>query len=134
MRRPLKSLAATLAEQHEDMVNSMPAVPTAQRSSVPDARGPPGQASLPGGYLDHRWKLWRANHRPLPAQFRRRSVQASYARSYRYKDWAYYGEDSYKVSPKLTLNFGLRYEHYGVQHNNNQSLDSNFYFGSGYWA
>ena len=57
--------------------------------------------------------------------------QASYGRSYRYQDWAYYGEDSYKVSPKLTLNFGLRFEHYGVQHNNNQSLDSNFYFGSG---
>jgi hypothetical protein len=31
----------------------------------------------------------------------------------------------------LTLNAGLRYEHYGVQHNNNPGLDSNFYFGSG---
>ena len=56
---------------------------------------------------------------------------ASYARSYRYKDWASYAEDSYKVSPQLTLNLGLRYEHYGVQHNNIPGLDSNFYFGSG---
>jgi hypothetical protein len=56
---------------------------------------------------------------------------ANYARSYRYKDWSGYGEDSYKVTPQLTLNAGLRYEHYGVQHNNNQKLDSNFYFGSG---
>jgi hypothetical protein len=56
---------------------------------------------------------------------------AAYARSYRYKDWAFYGEDSYKVTPQLTLNYGLRYEHYGVQHNNKPDLDSNFYFGPG---
>ena len=31
----------------------------------------------------------------------------------------------------MTFNYGLRYEHYGVQHNNHQNLDSNFYFGSG---
>ena len=56
---------------------------------------------------------------------------AADARSYRYKDWSGYGEDSYKVMPRLTINAGLRYEHYGVQHNNNPALDSNFYFGSG---
>jgi hypothetical protein len=56
---------------------------------------------------------------------------ANYARSYRYKDWSFYGQDSYRVTPQLTLNYGLRYEHYGVQHNNNPALDSNFYFGSG---
>jgi hypothetical protein len=60
---------------------------------------------------------------PLPS--------ANYARSYRYKDWAMYAQDSFKVSPKLTINYGLRYEHYGVQHNNKPDLDSNFYFGSG---
>ena len=58
-------------------------------------------------------------------------TEASFARSYRYKDWAGYGEDSYKMTPRLTLNAGLRYEHYGVQHNNHPALDSNFYFGSG---
>ena len=58
-------------------------------------------------------------------------AEASFARSYRYKDWAGYGEDSYKMTPRLTLNAGLRYEHYGVQHNNHPALDSNFYFGSG---
>jgi hypothetical protein len=58
-------------------------------------------------------------------------VGASYGRSYRYNDWAIYGQDSYRVTPQLTLNYGLRWEHYGVQHNNNPALDSNFYFGSG---
>jgi outer membrane receptor protein involved in Fe transport len=55
----------------------------------------------------------------------------SFSRSYRYKDWAFYGQDSFRVTPRLTLNYGLRYEHYGVQHNGNQALDSNFYYGSG---
>ncbi|HEV3482372.1 MAG TPA: TonB-dependent receptor [Candidatus Acidoferrales bacterium] len=53
------------------------------------------------------------------------------ARSYRYHDWALYGQDSFRITPRLTLNYGLRWEHYGVQHNNHQNLDSNFYFGSG---
>jgi len=56
---------------------------------------------------------------------------AAYARSYRYKDWAIYAQDSLRVTPRLTINYGLRYEHYGVQHNVDPSLDSNFYFGSG---
>jgi hypothetical protein len=56
---------------------------------------------------------------------------AVYGRSYRYKDWAIYAEDSFHVFPRLTLNYGLRYEHYGVQHNNKPGLDSNFYFGPG---
>ena len=56
---------------------------------------------------------------------------ANAARSYRYKDWAIYGQDSFRLTPRLTLNYGLRWEHYGVQHNNHQNLDSNFYLGAG---
>lgn len=55
----------------------------------------------------------------------------SFARSYRYHDWAAYLEDSWRVTPRFTFNYGLRYEYFGVQHNNNQNLDSNFYFGPG---
>jgi Carboxypeptidase regulatory-like domain/TonB dependent receptor len=55
----------------------------------------------------------------------------SFSRSYRYKDWAGYAQDSFKVSPRLNLNYGVRYEHYGVQHNNHQDLDSNMYYGPG---
>jgi hypothetical protein len=56
---------------------------------------------------------------------------ASYGRSYRYKDWAFYAMDSFRMTPRFTFNYGLRYEHYGVQHNNKANLDSNFYFGGG---
>ncbi len=55
----------------------------------------------------------------------------SFARSDRYNDWAIYLEDGFRVTPRLTLNYGLRYEHYGVQHNSNPALDSNLYYGAG---
>ncbi|MBB6142111.1 hypothetical protein HNQ77_000049 [Silvibacterium bohemicum] len=59
------------------------------------------------------------------------ATQPSFARSNRFHDWAAYAQDSWKARPGLTLNYGVRYEYYGVQHNNNQNLDSNFYFGAG---
>jgi outer membrane receptor protein involved in Fe transport len=55
----------------------------------------------------------------------------NFSRSNRYNEWATYFNDSWKVRPRLTLNLGLRYEYYGVQHNANQALDSNFYPGQG---
>ena len=55
----------------------------------------------------------------------------NFSRSNRYHEWATYFNDSWKIKPRLTLNLGVRYEYYGTQHNANQALDSNFYFGDG---
>lgn len=54
-----------------------------------------------------------------------------FTRSNRYNEWAAYVNDSFRLRPGLVLNLGVRYEYYGVQHNKNPELDSNFYFGSG---
>ena len=55
----------------------------------------------------------------------------AFSRSNVYNEWAAYVNDAWRIRPSLTLNLGLRYEYYGVQHNKNPELDSNFYFGSG---
>ena len=59
------------------------------------------------------------------------ATQPSFARSNRYNDMAFYGQDTWKITPRLTLNLGLRWEYYGVQHNKDPRLDSNFVFGNG---
>jgi outer membrane receptor protein involved in Fe transport len=56
----------------------------------------------------------------------------AFNRNYRYNDIAAYGQDSWRIAPHFTLNLGLRWEYYGVQHNGpNSNLDSNFVLGSG---
>jgi len=54
-----------------------------------------------------------------------------FTRSNRYREWGAYVNDSWRFNSRLLLNLGLRYEYYGVQHNKNPNLDSNFYFGTG---
>ncbi len=55
----------------------------------------------------------------------------NFSRSNRYHEWAAYFNDAWRIRPRLTVNLGLRYEYFGVQHNARPELDSNFYLGSG---
>jgi outer membrane receptor protein involved in Fe transport len=51
----------------------------------------------------------------------------TFERSNRYHEGAVYFQDSWRISHRVTLNLGLRWEYFGVQHNVNPNLDSNFY-------
>ncbi|MBV9406699.1 MAG: TonB-dependent receptor, partial [Acidobacteriaceae bacterium] len=51
----------------------------------------------------------------------------NFSRSNRYKEGAVYVQDSWRVNTRFTANIGVRWEHFGVQHNKNSLLDSNFY-------
>ncbi len=56
----------------------------------------------------------------------------SFTRHFRYNELAFYGEDSFKVTSKLTLTLGLRYEYFGVLHSpsGEKYLDANLYLNA----
>lgn len=59
------------------------------------------------------------------------TTQPAFARSERFHDWAAYAQDQFRVTPRMTFDYGVRYEYFGVQHSNHPNLDSNFVLGAG---
>jgi hypothetical protein len=53
----------------------------------------------------------------------------SFKRHYRYNEFAFYGEDSLRLTNRLTLTLGLRWEYFGVLHSPDAEkfLDANLY-------
>ena len=53
-------------------------------------------------------------------------------RHYRFNDFAVFFQDTWKLTPRLTVSSGLRYEYFGEQHSPGaeRALDANFYYGN----
>jgi hypothetical protein len=51
-------------------------------------------------------------------------------RGFRAKEFAGYVQDDWKVTQRLTLNIGVRWDYFGPPHNVKPGLDSNVYFGT----
>jgi Carboxypeptidase regulatory-like domain len=54
--------------------------------------------------------------------------QPRFGRNNLFNDGSVYGMDNWKITKRLNLSLGLRWEYYGVQHNSDPALDSNFYY------
>ena len=52
-----------------------------------------------------------------------------YYRGYRANEFGAYVQDDWRVSSRLTLNLGVRWDYFGPPSNFQPNLDSNFYFG-----
>jgi hypothetical protein len=52
-------------------------------------------------------------------------------RAYRYAQADWFAQDSFRVSPRLTLNYGIRYEHFGAPRNTGATKDALVSLGSG---
>jgi hypothetical protein len=51
-------------------------------------------------------------------------TQPAYDRSYAYKQSFFFAQDSWRVSSRLTLNFGMRYERFGAPNNTGSEKDA----------
>ncbi len=57
----------------------------------------------------------------------------SFTRHFHYNEAALFAEDTFKITPRLTINAGLRWEYFGVLYSpgSERPLDANFYYGEG---
>ena len=54
-----------------------------------------------------------------------------FSREYRYRQYSFFAQDTYRLSRRLTLNFGLRYENFGAPRNTGAVKDAILIPGSG---
>ena len=67
----------------------------------------------------------------LNRQTGRPATDEDFRRSYYQKEFAGFFQDNWKLTRRLTLNLGLRYEYFGVPVPRKTTRDFNFVFGSG---
>ena len=51
----------------------------------------------------------------------------NFSRSDRFNEGALYAQDYWRLLRRVSVNLGVRWEHFGVQHNGNPNLDANWY-------
>ncbi|HZQ67618.1 MAG TPA: carboxypeptidase regulatory-like domain-containing protein [Terriglobales bacterium] len=76
-----------------------------------------------GGYQYGGWYYAGAAVNPTNGQL------PEFYRGYRANEFAFYGQDDWRVNSRLTLNLGLRWDYFGPPHNFRNNIDSNYYFG-----
>ncbi len=59
------------------------------------------------------------------------ATSPNFERENTFNDGNWYVEDSWKANKNLVLTGGIRWDYYGVQHNHDPNLESNFYLGTG---
>lgn len=59
------------------------------------------------------------------------AIQPNYDRQYTYNQYFVFAQDSFRLTPRLTLNYGLRYENYGSPSNVGPNKDALLELGSG---
>jgi hypothetical protein len=57
--------------------------------------------------------------------------QPNFNRTYEYRQYFLFGQDTYKLTSRLTVNYGLRYEYYGGPRNTGAAKDTLVQLGSG---
>ena len=67
----------------------------------------------------------------LNRQTGQRASDDDYRRFYRQREFAFFFQDNWKLTRRLTLNLGLRYEYFGVPVPRRNTRDFNFVFGNG---
>jgi hypothetical protein len=59
------------------------------------------------------------------------AIQPNYNREYTYNQYFLFAQDTFRLTPRLTVNYGLRYENYGSPRNVGPTKDALLQLGSG---